>query len=305
MGKILSILITLFLILNFSLFCVNKKQKPDHLPSPSHWKSAYVNANGINLHYIRTGGEKPVIVLAHGITDNSLCWSRVARALEKDYDVIMYDARGHGLSEVPAEGYDAETFAEDLAELITSLGLKRPILMGHSMGAGTVALVAVKYPDWVRGIILEDPVGLRKQIRQTNDVQQRLLEKRREEIHTRNKMSLEELIELCRTSVHQNWTNTEDLEHWAIAKQQASPNIAALWVSLPDIYHTFTQIQCPVLILKADTKPADRKVNEEITNILPNGKIIHVDGAGHNVRRDNFERFMAGLRPFLKSLEAN
>ena len=57
-------------------------------------------ANGIRLHYYRTGdGTKPAVVLCHGFSDSGLCWTPVARQLEADYDVIMLDARGHGLSE--------------------------------------------------------------------------------------------------------------------------------------------------------------------------------------------------------------
>ncbi|TMF04127.1 MAG: alpha/beta fold hydrolase, partial [Chloroflexi bacterium] len=65
----------------------------------SDWTSGDVNSNGIRIHYTRTRGHKPVLVLAHGATDSGLCWTRLARELESDYDVIMPDARGHGLSE--------------------------------------------------------------------------------------------------------------------------------------------------------------------------------------------------------------
>jgi N-formylmaleamate deformylase len=64
----------------------------------AHWQSGDVTANGIRLHYTRTGGDKPPLVLAHGVTDDGLCWTPVAAALAPDYDVIMVDARGHGRS---------------------------------------------------------------------------------------------------------------------------------------------------------------------------------------------------------------
>ncbi|MCP4687120.1 MAG: alpha/beta hydrolase, partial [Desulfobacterales bacterium] len=107
----------------------------------SEWFSGEVVANGIKIHYTRTGGDKPPVVLSHGFTDNGLCWTRAAWVLEKDYDVVMYDARGHGLSDAPEAGYSAEDHAADLAGLIQALELKdpRPVLMGHSMGASTAA----------------------------------------------------------------------------------------------------------------------------------------------------------------------
>jgi len=51
------------------------------------------------VHYYRTGGARPAIVLCHGATDNGLCWSPVAGALAEDYDVIMPDSRWHGFSD--------------------------------------------------------------------------------------------------------------------------------------------------------------------------------------------------------------
>ena len=65
----------------------------------------------------------------HGATDNGLCWSR-RRALEAEYDVIMVDARGHGLSDKPEGDYGRANRAMT-SPLITALGLDRPHLVGH------------------------------------------------------------------------------------------------------------------------------------------------------------------------------
>jgi pimeloyl-ACP methyl ester carboxylesterase len=48
---------------------------------------------GINIHYLRTGGPKPPLVLLHGLTGSGACWIPLARALEGEYDVVMPDAR--------------------------------------------------------------------------------------------------------------------------------------------------------------------------------------------------------------------
>ena len=67
----------------------------------SEWQQGDVLTNGIRMHYYRTGGNKPPVVLCHGGSDAGLCWTPVAKILEADYDVIMIDARNHGLSETP------------------------------------------------------------------------------------------------------------------------------------------------------------------------------------------------------------
>lgn len=59
--------------------------------------------------------------------------------LEKDYDVVMPDARGHGNSDTPDYGYRYDDLAADTMSLINALGLVTPVLLGHSMGGMTGA----------------------------------------------------------------------------------------------------------------------------------------------------------------------
>src|SRR5215203_2109357 len=130
-------------------------------PPPAGWTDGYVAANGIRLHYWRTGGAKPALVLAHGSSDDALCWTNLAKELTDRYDVIMFDARGHGLSDPPTAADPVDVQVEDLAGLIKALKLDKPILMGHSMGSASVAWFAAKYPDVPRAVILEDPALVR------------------------------------------------------------------------------------------------------------------------------------------------
>src|SRR5918992_265354 len=124
---------------------------------PAGWSDSYVLANGIRIHYWRTGGDKPPLVLAHGSSDDGLCWTNLAKEFQNDFDIIMFDARGHGLSDPPTASDASDVQVEDLAGLIKELKLNKPILMGHSMGSASVAHFAAKYPDVPRAVILEDP----------------------------------------------------------------------------------------------------------------------------------------------------
>jgi pimeloyl-ACP methyl ester carboxylesterase len=131
-------------------------------PPPAGWTDGYVMSNGIRIHYWRTGGTgKPALVLAHGSSDDALCWTNLATVFQDRYDIIMFDARGHGLSDPPTEADAADVQVEDLAGLIKALKLDKPILMGHSMGSASVAHFAAKYPDVPRAVILEDPALVR------------------------------------------------------------------------------------------------------------------------------------------------
>ena len=123
----------------------------------TNWTTGVCEANGISIHYLRTGGSKPPLVLLHGLTGDGACWSPLARSLEGDYDVVMPDARGHGGSSMPLDGYRYEDYARDVIGLIEGLGLDRPVLLGHSMGGMTAAVVASQLSTAIRGVILADP----------------------------------------------------------------------------------------------------------------------------------------------------
>ena len=64
----------------------------------------------------------------------------------------------------------------------------------------------------------------------------------------------------------------------------------------------FARITAPTLILKADAQGDERKKNEEVAKLLKNGKIVHVEGARHNVRRDQKARLLNALKAFLGEL---
>src|SRR4030042_1685979 len=121
------------------------------------YTEGYLTIKGIKIHYYRTGGKKPPFILLHGATDNGLCWTTIAELLSKKYDVIMPDAQGHGLSDRLGTGITYENHLHQTVALVEELGLKRPLIMGHSMGAGTAVNVAVEYPSLPGAIILEDP----------------------------------------------------------------------------------------------------------------------------------------------------
>ncbi len=127
------------------------------LNQQEHWNEGDVFANGIHQHYYRTGKDKSQLLLLHGFTENGLCWSRVAKQLKQDYDVIMVDARGHGRSSGPETGYSQELLTQDVVELIQTLELQYPAVLGYSNGAVTAAQVAAIAPELVHTVIVEDP----------------------------------------------------------------------------------------------------------------------------------------------------
>jgi non-heme chloroperoxidase len=97
------------------------------------------NSGKIDLYYEDHGSGKPV-VLIHGWPLSGRSWEKqVSALLEAGYRVITYDRRGFGASSKPTFGYDYDTLAADLNEVLTTLDLRDAAIVGFSMGGGEVA----------------------------------------------------------------------------------------------------------------------------------------------------------------------
>jgi N-formylmaleamate deformylase len=263
------------------------------------WQSDDIEVNGLKLHYTRTGGAKPPVVLAHGFSDDGLCWTPVAEVLAADYDVVMVDARGHGRSAAPEQGYGSADHASDLAGVIRALGLKRPAVLGHSMGAASTLVLAGLYPDVPRAILLEDPppwwitaeagVPLARQ----SPIRLGIIELKRK--------TREELIAHARSG-SPTWPEAE-LGPWADSKLRFSFNIlTADEPAAVDWATTTGRITCPALLITADPALGALVTPESaaaLQALAPQTRIAHIAGAGHSIHREQFVGYIEVVRTFL------
>lgn len=263
----------------------------------AQWQSGYVEANGLRLHYTRTGGAKPPVVLAHGFSDDGLCWTPVAEALEGDYDVLMVDARGHGRSDGPEQGYGSAEHAADLAGVVRGLGLKRPAVLGHSMGAAAALLLAGAHPELPRAILLEDPPAWWTA---AQPAPVRPAPARNGIIDLKRK-TREELIAHARRQ-SPTWPEAE-LGPWADAKLRFSFKILLAGESpAVDWPAAVRRITCPALLITADPARGAIVTPEAAAALqaaVPQVRVAHIAGAGHCIRREQFDRYMATVRAFL------
>lgn len=271
----------------------------------TNWSEDYAHVNGIRIHYTRTGdGSKPALVLLHGFSDSGLCWSRIARALEADYDVVMPDARGHGLSSGPEHGFSASLMVADTAMLIQELDLQKPRLLGHSMGAGTALRVAASYPTLLHSIALEDP-ALRVDAAKEPPTSEEM-HKRWQWIFDLKALTRDELLVTAHKH-NPNWSE-EEIIPWADSKLQF--NIGVLdaraesnSILLTDPYEALQSITCPILLLTGDPELhaiITPEAAEKAARVWHDGRLVHIAGAGHNIRRDQYEPFITAVKAFFK-----
>lgn len=104
-------------------------------------------SDGTVLYY-KDWGSGPAVVFSHGYPLSSDAWeNQMMFLVQHGFRVIAHDRRGFGRSSQPSQGYDYDTFADDLAALMDVLGLQGATLVGHSMGGGEVARYIGRYGE--------------------------------------------------------------------------------------------------------------------------------------------------------------
>jgi pimeloyl-ACP methyl ester carboxylesterase len=255
--------------------------------------------DGIDLFYTRTGGDKPTIILAHGITDSGLCWHQLASDLESEYDLIMYDAYGHGKSSRidPEKRFD---LTEDLHDLIEALELDKPGIIGHSMGAATAASFAAAYPDMLSALVLEDPPWSDAE-RDPKESEKRAQEWKKRNLSAKEK-TVKDLIKLKRKE-SPNWEEII-LKEWAQSKLDVDPAIFDSDPIKPGDWRELAKdITVPTLIIAGDHDLGaivTPELGVEALQILDKGEFGHISNAGHCVRYEQYQPYLTMIKLFLQ-----
>ena len=264
----------------------------------NHWTQGDSNTGEINIHYYRTGrGDLPPLVLCHGFSDNGLCWTRVAKALESEFDIIMMDARNHGLS---GRGKASlQKMVDDLASLIGALDLHQPALLGHSMGASMVADLAARYPALASRILLEDPPWTKYDgvVREQEAEQRRA--GFRQYLASLVSMTQDQIIEFGKRQ-NPTWHELE-MPAWAASKLQVS-ELAMEGLILGRWTETVAQIKCPAWLIYADGEHdgiVKHDIAHQVVSINSRFMLRHIDNAGHNIRREQFAAYISAVKAAL------
>ncbi len=293
---------------------------------PAGFTDGYVYANGIRIHYYHAlpAQGKPVMVMVHGVTDNGLCWTTLTEKLQGSYDIYMLDARGHGLSDPFTAADNGETLVKDVVAFVQAMKWEKPILMGHSMGAATVMRVGAEYPGLPKAVIMLDPMlgrfpggspsrdSVRNKPPASTQARPSTAPDRLsvnmfgspETLVAQNNYRFEDLVATGRRQ-SPKWDSV-DVYYWALSKKQYhGPYTNEAWQAMSGTMRTETalaKIQAPAIILKADASPEVRKTNEETARVMQKGKLVHIDGAGHNLHHDQLARTTEVLKEFLSTL---
>lgn len=264
----------------------------------------------INIFTQDNGGSGRPVILIHGWPLSGEAWKpQIAALSEAGYRVIAYDRRGFGRSDKPADGYDYDTFAADLAGLIDSRNLSDVTLVGFSMGGGEVARYVANYgEDKLHSVVFAAAVPPYLMQGPDNPDGPLTKEKAKE---------MEDGLKADRATFFDGFTKdffsakgelkvTEAQRQEAIALCQQSDQTAALGAmkafGTTDFREDLKKITVPTLIIHGDSDgivPLEGS-GQRTHEAIPGSKLVVVEGAPHGFNTSHADRFNSELIAFLK-----
>ena len=256
--------------------------------------SGFVEANGIRQHYLEYGSGPVEIVIVPGITSPAITWEFVAEELARDFRVLTLDVRGRGLSDKPESDYSLPEYAADVAGLIGALGLRSPIVLGHSMGARIAIALGALHPDSPGPLIIVDPP---------------LTGPGRDPYATPLSSFREQLAEAYAG------TTADAVRRFFPGWSEDALQIRAEWLPTcaehavvatydqfdrEDIFGYWAELRPPILFIRGGDSPVISQAGErELREQNPAAEIVVTPRAGHMIPWDNLPDFLEQVRAFV------
>jgi pimeloyl-ACP methyl ester carboxylesterase len=243
-------------------------------------------------------GERPRILLLHGMSDSAACWDTLIPFFTSYGGVLATDARGHGRSDLPAEPVGEAVLAADAAMVLDELGTGPVIVIGHSMGAMTAAHLSRLRPDVVSAAVLEDPPTSGRQPPQTGYPMPDWLADLRD-------LDPQATIDRGRRD-NPAWS-ADEFPPWATSKHEFDPDFfTRLTVGTPALADVLAGVSCPVLLLYGDSERGGLVTAEAAAECEQKAggpfTATHIGGVGHNVHREARNRYVAVVGDFIDSV---
>ena len=118
--------------------------------------AAEANLNGLKVHYESRGKGPRAIVFIHGWTCDHTFWRLNTPAVETTHRVLLVDLPGHGASDKPEIAYTMSLFARGVEAVMRKAGVRKAVLVGHSMGVPVIRQFIREFPNKVSGVVLVD-----------------------------------------------------------------------------------------------------------------------------------------------------
>jgi 3-oxoadipate enol-lactonase len=260
-----------------------------------------IKANHIQINYELSGKKgAPVVVLSHSLACSLVMWNPQMDDLSPHFQVLRYDMRGHGHSDVTPGPYTIELLAEDVIGLLDALSIDRVHFVGLSVGGMIGQSLALNHPKRLRSLALCDTAPVVPQEAQP---------------------IWQERIERTRAKGMESQVN-ETMERWftpaflkqnppmvgLIRKQILATPVAgylgcAEAIRKLNYLNRLSEMKLPTLIMVGEDDPGTPvSASQAIHERIPDSKLVILPSARHLSNVEQAEAFNAALLAFLKNL---
>jgi pimeloyl-ACP methyl ester carboxylesterase len=251
---------------------------------------AKLDRDGVGLYY-EVHGEGPVILLTHGYSATSQMWRGQIEPLSRRHKLVLWDMRGHGRSDDPADpaAYSEAATIADMAALLDAVGADRAVVGGLSLGGYMSLAFHRKHSRRVRALLIIDTgPGFRKEAAR-DAWNQRALETARS-FETEGLSRLKSRSKEMATSVHRNALGLARAARGMLTQRDASVIDSLPAIAVPSL-----------VVVGAEDKPFLAAADYMAAKI-PGALKVVVPAAGHAVNLDQPEAFNAAIARFLDTV---
>jgi pimeloyl-ACP methyl ester carboxylesterase len=235
-----------------------------------------IRSNGTRIHVTQRGSGELALVFLHYYGGSSRTWDGVAAELSDRYRIVATDHRGWGDSEAPADGYRIADLAADAEGVIETLGVRRYVLVGHSMGGKVAQLIASRQPRGLEGLVLIAPSPPSPML--LSDEQRATLTGAYQ-----SRESVEFVIDHVLTAKSLDLARREQVIEDSL---KAAPQAKTAWPNVAmreDITAEVMSIDVPTIVISGELDQVDRvaTLQAELMPRIPHAAMHILPGTGH------------------------
>ena len=249
------------------------------------------------------------MLLLHGLTDSGEGWPEAVGHWQDTYAIVTVDQRGHGGSprftadQLAGHHHPGDVMVDDAIVLLEQLD--RPVLVGHSLGGAVGLAAAVRRPELVRALVLEDPAPLGPDEPQRSEARGKEF---RAEIEDSRQAPDDDALLAVRRAAHPDWPESELLMTGHAEQQMQAEYLEnGEWKPSTRWPELFRDVRVPTLVVSGD-RLDEIVVDEEMETGIhrignPLVTLVRVHDAGHCIRREQPERYYTLVDEWLARLD--
>ncbi|MFW9887838.1 MAG: alpha/beta fold hydrolase [Candidatus Thorarchaeota archaeon] len=262
----------------------------------------------IDIYYeIHGPPDAPPLVLIGGWASYRWIWFRQVPAFKEKFRCIVFDNRGAGRSSKPDYPYSIQMFADDTVGLIDALGIEKAHILGISMGGLIAQQIAISYPEKVRSlIVVSSHFGGSNSVPMDDRTMALLVALPTETISKEQAREMRYRATFSPQFIQENMSVIAQIDKWA--EMHPTPLFAQIRQSTAvgdfNSESDLKQISTPTLVIHGDADLAvPPKNGEMIANIIPNSRLVLIEGGSHFSIIEKYSEFNNAVMSFIDEQE--